>query len=83
MDTTTRSCVRTVGALRRTPRRTPTWWSDTWAERLSRSDFAHQALERGLSDSAELAQLAQGWLRWGELSGAWFAVLHGEILCRR
>jgi SAM-dependent methyltransferase len=59
------------------------WWSDTWAERLSHSDFAHQALERGLSDSAELTQLAEGWRRWGELSGAWFAVLHGEILCRR
>ena len=24
------------------------WWSDTWAERLSHSDFAHQAVERGL-----------------------------------
>ena len=65
---------------------TPTdiaWWSDTWAARLSHSDFAHRALERGLSDSAELAQLAEGWRRWGKLSGAWFAVLHGEILCRR
>ena len=47
---------------------TPTdiaWWSDTWADRLSHSDFAHQAVERGLSDSAELTQLAEGWRRWG------------------
>lgn len=65
---------------------TPTdiaWWSDTWAERLDHSDFAHQAVERRLSDPAELAQLAEGWHLWGERSGAWFAVLHGEILCRR
>jgi SAM-dependent methyltransferase len=59
------------------------WWSDTWAERLSHSDFAHQAVERGLSDPAELAQLAEAWRRWGKLSAAWFAVLHGQILCRR
>jgi hypothetical protein len=59
------------------------WWSDTWAERLSHSDFAQQAVEQGLSDRIELAQLAQGWRRWGKLSDAWFAVLHGEILCRR
>ena len=43
------------------------WWSDTWAERLSHSDFAHQAVERGLSDPAELAQLAEAWRRWGKL----------------
>jgi len=65
---------------------TPTdiaWWSDTWAERLSHSVFARQAVERGLSDPSELAQLAKGWRRWAVLSDAWFAVLHGEILCRR
>jgi SAM-dependent methyltransferase len=59
------------------------WWSDTWTERLSHSDFAQQAVEQGLSDRIELAQLAEGWRRWGKLSDAWFAVLHGEILCRR
>ena len=58
------------------------WWSDTWAERLSKSGFAHQAVERGFSEPAELAQLAEGWRRWAELPGAWFAVLHGELLCR-
>ena len=58
------------------------WWSETWAERLTHSDFAHQAVERGLSEPAELARLAEGWRRWAELPGAWFAVLHGEILCR-
>ena len=46
------------------------------------ADFAHQAVERGLSEPAELAQLAEGWRRWAELPGAWFAVFHGEIMCR-
>ena len=64
---------------------TPTdlaWWSETWADRLSQSTFGHQAVEQGLSTSAELAELAQAWLRWGRLPDAWFSVLHGEILCR-
>lgn len=59
------------------------WWSETWAERLRQSDFARQALTRGFCDSTELAQLAEGWLDWGRRPDAWFAILHGEILCRR
>ena len=58
------------------------WWSETWAERLSQSNFGQQAVEHGLTDSAELAQLAQGWLQWGRLPDAWFSVLHAEVLCR-
>jgi ubiquinone/menaquinone biosynthesis C-methylase UbiE len=58
------------------------WWTDTWAERLSHSDFAHQAVQRGLSTQSELTQLAAGWRRWGQLPDAWFSVVHGEILCR-
>jgi ubiquinone/menaquinone biosynthesis C-methylase UbiE len=59
------------------------WWSDTWAERLSQSDFGQQAVEHGITDSAELAQLAEGWRQWGRLPDAWFSVLHAEALCRR
>ena len=64
---------------------TPTdlaWWSETWADRLRQSTFGHQAVEQGLSTSAELAELAQAWLRLGQFPDAWFSVLHGEILCR-
>jgi SAM-dependent methyltransferase len=59
------------------------WWAETWAERLSQSDFGKQAVDRGLADSAELTQLAAGWLEWAQHSDAWFSVLHGELLCRR
>jgi hypothetical protein len=50
---------------------------------LSQSNFGQQAVEHGLTDSAELAQLAQGWLQWGRFPDAWFSVLHAEVLCRR
>jgi len=58
------------------------WWSDTWAERLVESSFGQQAVDRGLSDHAEIAALAQGWREWSTRSGAWFAILHGEIVGR-
>ena len=58
------------------------WWTETWATRLSQSDFGRQAVAHGLSDPAELAEMARGWLHWGQLTDAWFCVLHGEILCR-
>ncbi len=56
------------------------WWSQTWAERVVSSDFARQAVEGGLADSAELAELSAGWRWWGDQPDAWFAVLHGELL---
>ena len=57
------------------------WWSDTWAERLVKSDFGQQAVSSGLSDAAELQELADGWRAWARREGAWFTVLHGEVLC--
>ncbi|MCW2812195.1 MAG: putative methyltransferase [Friedmanniella sp.] len=62
---------------------TPTdldWWTSTWAERLTASDFATGAIGLGLSDEAELAALARGWREWNQAPGAWFTVVHGEIL---
>ena len=56
------------------------WWSQTWAERVVRSDFATQAVAAELADPAELDELAAGWRWWGDQPDAWFAVLHGELL---
>jgi SAM-dependent methyltransferase len=58
------------------------WWTGTWAERLTESAFGRQAVERGLTDPAELGRLASAWRAWGERADAWFAVLHGEVLAR-
>ena len=56
------------------------WWSQTWAERVVRSAFATQALDKGLADRAELEDISAGFRWWGEQPDAWFAVLHGELL---
>ncbi len=58
------------------------WWAETWAERTTSSALATRALELGLASQRELAELAAGWLDWAEDPDAWFAVLHGELLCR-
>ena len=49
---------------------------------MTHSDFATQALERGLADRDELGALANAWRRWVDRPDGWFAMLHGEIRCR-
>jgi ubiquinone/menaquinone biosynthesis C-methylase UbiE len=56
------------------------WWTGTWAERLTASAFGEQAVAHHLTDADELDRLATGWRAWGQRAGAWFSVLHGEVL---
>ncbi|MET0699013.1 MAG: methyltransferase domain-containing protein [Nakamurella sp.] len=58
------------------------WWGNTWAERVTRSAFAEQAVAAGFADPNQLAELAAGWREWAEQPDGWFAVLNSEILCR-
>lgn len=58
------------------------WWGGLWADRISATRLADQAVERGLATRDELADLADGWHSWAAHEDAWFAVLHGEILAR-
>jgi ubiquinone/menaquinone biosynthesis C-methylase UbiE len=58
------------------------WWGQLWADRVRRSSFATQAKEYGLSDDAELDELAAAFESWaGEPSGV-FVVVHVEVLAR-
>jgi ubiquinone/menaquinone biosynthesis C-methylase UbiE len=58
------------------------WWGTLWAERVEVSAFAEQALAYGLTDTAELRELAQGWRDWAATGDATFITPHGEILAR-
>jgi ubiquinone/menaquinone biosynthesis C-methylase UbiE len=55
------------------------WWSQTWAERIRTSDLAEHARAMGV-DQAELDEMASAWQAWAKRPGAWFAVLHGEVI---
>lgn len=56
------------------------WWAGTWAQRVTESALADQALAAGISTPAELAELAAGWREWAQAPDAWFAVLNAEVV---
>jgi ubiquinone/menaquinone biosynthesis C-methylase UbiE len=59
------------------------WWGQLWADRVRQSDFAHQALEYGLTDERELAAVAEAFLRWAADPDGLFIVLHGEVIATK
>jgi SAM-dependent methyltransferase len=58
------------------------WWGGLWADRITVSSLGDQIVERGLATRAELDEIATAWREWSDDPDGWFAVLHGEILCR-
>jgi SAM-dependent methyltransferase len=58
------------------------WWGGLWADRVTASAFAEGAIERGVSDAAELGRIADAWRAWAAEPDGWFSVLHGEVVCR-
>ena len=58
------------------------WWGGLWADRMTRSAVAEQAVRDGFATETELDAIADGWRRWAGDPDGWFAVLHGEVLCR-
>lgn len=59
------------------------WWGHLWADRVTSSAFGRQALREGRATADELADIADAWRTWAAAGDGWFAMLHGEILCRR
>ncbi|MFE0171019.1 class I SAM-dependent methyltransferase [Streptomyces sp. NPDC059002] len=59
------------------------WWSGLWADRTVASSYADNAVRGGHADPARLRVIADAWREWGRQEDGWFAVLHGEILCRK
>lgn len=53
-------------------------WGDSWAERVTASAFAAQALERGLATRADLERIAAGWRDWARDPEALFLFVHVE-----
>jgi ubiquinone/menaquinone biosynthesis C-methylase UbiE len=59
-----------------------TWWGDLWADRMTTSAIAEQAERDGFAARGELEAMAAAWRAWAAHPDGWFAVLHGEIICR-
>jgi ubiquinone/menaquinone biosynthesis C-methylase UbiE len=58
------------------------WWGGLWSERVTESTLAERAVSLGLASPTDLERMAAAWRRWVGAPDGWFAVLHGEILCR-
>jgi len=59
------------------------WWGGLWADRVTSSSFAEQAIEYGLSDPSELADLAAAFRQWSTEPDGIFIVAHVEVLAHR
>ena len=58
------------------------YWGGMWADRIVSSSIADQARDRGLATDADLRRISEAWRTWAADDDGWFAILHGEILCR-
>ena len=58
------------------------WWASLWADRVRQSSYRTHAVEQGLADDAELAEIAAGWQAWAEDPDGVFVCPHGEIVAR-
>ena len=58
------------------------WWSELWAERTLATAYAHRAVRGGHATAEQLERISAAWRRWGAEPDGWFALLHGEVLCR-
>jgi hypothetical protein len=58
------------------------WWSGMWADRIVDSAIAGQAVSYGYATRGDLDRISASWREWGAAADGWFAILHGELLCR-
>lgn len=58
------------------------WWGGMWADRIVDSALARQAVDGGHATMAELTEISSAWRSWSREPDGWFAILHGEVLCR-
>jgi len=59
------------------------WWGGLWADRMTTSAIAQQAIREHRATSDGLAEMAAAWRKWAASEDGWFALIHGEILCTR
>jgi ubiquinone/menaquinone biosynthesis C-methylase UbiE len=59
------------------------WWGELWADRVTSSSLADQAIEYGLSTREELDEIAGAWRNWLEQNDGFFVVVHAELIARR
>lgn len=57
------------------------WWGELWADRVTNSALAEQAIDRHIATRNDLADMAKAWRQWSAHEDACFTTLHNEVLC--
>jgi SAM-dependent methyltransferase len=58
------------------------WWGGLWADRMASSKVGAQAVRDAHATQAEVDAMVTAWRAWAAHPDGWFAVPHGEIVCR-
>lgn len=58
------------------------WWGSMWEARILQSALAVDAIDSGLASQDDLIDISRAWRDWINDADGWFAMPHGEILCR-
>ncbi|HXD74564.1 MAG TPA: methyltransferase domain-containing protein [Vicinamibacterales bacterium] len=59
------------------------WWGGLWADRMTTSAIATQAIAERRATAEELSEMAAAWRAWAAAADGWFAITHGEIVCSK
>ena len=55
-------------------------WGDSWAERVTRSAMAEQAVTYGIADQDQLEAIGEAWRRWARSPDAFLSMIHVAAL---
>jgi 2-polyprenyl-3-methyl-5-hydroxy-6-metoxy-1,4-benzoquinol methylase len=58
------------------------WWGSMWETRILQSALAVDAIDSGLATQDELIDISRAWRDWINEPDGWFAMPHGEVICR-
>jgi len=58
------------------------WWGSLWEARMLQSALAVDAIDTGIATQDELIDISRAWRDWVNDPDGWFAMPHGEIICR-
>lgn len=58
------------------------WWGSMWEERILQSALAVDAIDAGFATQDDLIDISRAWRDWINEPDGWFAMPHGEVICR-
>lgn len=58
------------------------WWGSMWETRILQSAIAVSVIDAGLASQDDLLDVSRAWREWINEAQGWFAMPHGEVICR-